>query len=745
MWKYVSSIVGVGGPELPCTVHEETREPAWGLWEHMLGTIKPKPSDPTEEEKPVSVFRLKVKSTNDAAWDAGKNCVKRLRTLKHPDILVFKDSLELEQGEQRDGDPVLYLVTERVRPLLAKLRELDLDDKGLVDYVSWGMKRIARAISFLTSDCHLVHGQLSADAVMITDMLDWKLAAFDLLSDFSSGPPMASLTRFSGFLADARKPDELLSESALQALPVYAIDTYGLALVALEAIKRAAVQSRQEVQAGGKRVPEAFRGAYAKMTARDGRKRLDPGKLHEEATNFFQNRTVDVLDFVAELQLKDSAEKEAFFKRLPALLERVPKAIQRKKLLNQLADSLQGGTAPGHAIDGVMQCLAAIPEESFKEEGLPVALQLFQVTDRAARAGLLRNIDMFALHMGKKEVDERVYPSICGGFADQAAYVRELTLKAVTCLAGKLSQRTITSDLLKRLSRLQMDDEPAIRANTTIALGNIAHLLPSATAKRVLVNAFTRALKDPSPSARTASLSALKATVSHYDASDAASRILPSVCPLTVDSDASVREHALETITSFTSLISQYSERVKSSPSTASQSLCPQESSSPASTSSTLLSWAQRIAAASTGQSQTSQPSQQATNEQPKQPSRPIDLPSDATSPAKGGVAPGAPRSETSGSPVPSPGNLSSEPIPPEPVQDFDEADGWDEDFEPLEEDKEERARKRLTATSLSESKHSSTSAQQKTSGGKGATPKAGLKLGATKLPSTEWEDFLNS
>lgn len=52
----------------------------------------------------------------------------------------------------------------------------------------------------------------------------------------------------------------------------------------------------------------------------------------------------------------------------------------------------------------------------------------------------------------------------------------------------------------------QVDAEPPIRANTTILLGNLAAHLGEATQKRVLLNAFTRALKDGFPPARVAGL-----------------------------------------------------------------------------------------------------------------------------------------------------------------------------------------------------------------------------------------------
>ena len=53
---------------------------------------------------------------------------------------------------------------------------------------------------------------------------------------------------------------------------------------------------------------------------------------------------------------------------------------------------------------------------------------------------------------------------------------------------------------------MKVDEEAPIRANTTILLGNLAPHLSEATCKRVMLNAFTRALKDSFPPARSAGL-----------------------------------------------------------------------------------------------------------------------------------------------------------------------------------------------------------------------------------------------
>ncbi|XP_059649683.1 uncharacterized protein LOC132295428 isoform X2 [Cornus florida] len=107
-------------------------------------------------------------------------------------------------------------------------------------------------------------------------------------------------------------------------------------------------------------------------------------------------------------------------------------------------------------------------------------------------------------------------------------------------LAPKLSQRTMAGSLLKYLSKLQVDEEPAIRTNTTILLGNIATRLNEGTWKRVLINALiVRALRDTFSPARGAGVMALCATSSYYDITEIATWILPNVVVLTIDPDRS--------------------------------------------------------------------------------------------------------------------------------------------------------------------------------------------------------------
>uniref|UniRef100_A0AC35GCU3 Uncharacterized protein n=1 Tax=Panagrolaimus sp. PS1159 TaxID=55785 RepID=A0AC35GCU3_9BILA len=77
-------------------------------------------------------------------------------------------------------------------------------------------------------------------------------------------------------------------------------------------------------------------------------------------------------------------------------------------------------------------------------------------------------------------------------------------------LAEKLNYNNLNVDLMKYLARLQGgDDQPGIRTNTTICLGKIGCYIDPSQRQKILISAFSRALKDPFPPARMSGVLAL--------------------------------------------------------------------------------------------------------------------------------------------------------------------------------------------------------------------------------------------
>lgn len=93
----------------------------------------------------------------------------------------------------------------------------------------------------------------------------------------------------------------------------------------------------------------------------------------------------------------------------------------------------------------------------------------------------------------------------------------------------KLSTRILNNDLLRHLARAQSDTEPSIRTNTVILIGRLAPSLSVISRRKVLVPAFSRALKDSFVHARVAGLMAFMACGELFEPEDIAKGVLPVV------------------------------------------------------------------------------------------------------------------------------------------------------------------------------------------------------------------------
>ncbi|KHG09100.1 N-terminal kinase-like protein [Gossypium arboreum] len=451
-----------------------------------------------DDGSPVSIFSLSGSNPQDGHLAAGRNGVKRLRTVRHPNILSFLHSTEVESFDGSSSKVTIYIVTEPVMPLSEKIKELGLEGTQRDEYYAWGLHQIAKAVSFLNNDCKLVHGNVCLSSVVVTQTLDWKLYAFDVLSEYDGANATATGPMLLG------KTEELRNTAS---------------------------------------IPKSLLPDYQRLLSSMPSRRLNTSKLIENS-EYFQNKLVDTIHFMEILSLKDSVEKDTFFRKLPNLAEQLPRPIVLKKLLPLLASALEFGSAAAPALTALLKMGSWLSAEEFSLKVLPTIVKLFASNDRAVRVALLQHIDQFGESLSAQVVDEQVYPHVATGFADTSAFLRELTLKSMLIVAPKV------------------DEEPAIRTNTTILLGNIASYLNEGTRKRVLINAFTvRALRDTFSPARGAGVMALCATSSYYDMTEIATRILPNIVVLIIDPDSDVRSKAFQAVDQFLQIVKQYNEK----------------------------------------------------------------------------------------------------------------------------------------------------------------------------------------
>jgi hypothetical protein len=102
--------------------------------------------------------------------------------------------------------------------------------------------------------------------------------------------------------------------------------------------------------------------------------------------------------------VKDSAEKDAFFKRLPSLLPAIPGPVAARKLLPLLANALEFGGAPASAVGSLLQIGKPLPPEEFQRRVVPCLAKLFASPDRGLRRNLLEAVDVWGPHLTQVRV-----------------------------------------------------------------------------------------------------------------------------------------------------------------------------------------------------------------------------------------------------------------------------------------------------------------------------------------------------
>lgn len=110
----------------------EIGEPVDGFESKSIFSLHKAKRKGSSEE--VSVFVYDVKTGNETKLEIARALLKRLKTLRHPSILQYLDSLETEK--------VLYIATEQVEPLSLHIGKLGTEGTQKDLYLAWGAFQI---------------------------------------------------------------------------------------------------------------------------------------------------------------------------------------------------------------------------------------------------------------------------------------------------------------------------------------------------------------------------------------------------------------------------------------------------------------------------------------------------------------------------------------------------------------------------------------------------------------------------
>ncbi|KNC51047.1 uncharacterized protein AMSG_12027 [Thecamonas trahens ATCC 50062] len=508
-----------------------------GVWKVAPGRAKADGSEVT-----VFMADKQGEASSAVALELAERAARRLAGLRYPHMLAVVEVV--------DSASSLIVVTERVRPLAAVLGDGDLPPACKL----MGVYALASALSFMHATAGMLHGGIGIDSVFVTPGLELRLGGLAFAtpltdpSELGGTMQRASAAGFLPSLAPFRAPEVLRAEWRSVGTPADVFALGGIigcifADLASEVASSDTLLSGEVVRA----LPPALAKVHRAMLSDAPAARPTVAQLAALPV-FGSDPFVSLSLALDELAVQDDRAKARILARLDAAVETLPLAFCKYKAAPALAQSIEFGEPSAAVLAPLVKIGGRLDEDEFAKLILPAVIKLFSANDRAVRSSLLENLGSFAKHLPVSVVNSQIFPAIENGFIDRSALLRKLTLKSLLHLVDKLSTSTLDSRVLKHLARLQQDETPGIRANTTICLGKIApHLSPGMQAK-ALIPAFTRAMRDDFEWSRVAGVKAMVASLPLFEPTIHATKILPSLGVLTIDGAANVRNAAFAAI-----------------------------------------------------------------------------------------------------------------------------------------------------------------------------------------------------
>jgi SCY1-like protein 1 len=280
---------------------------------------------------------------------------------------------------------------------------------------------------------------------------------------------------------------------------------------------------------------------------------------------------VHALQGLEELALKDSADRDSFYRKLSSVLDLFPIRACKYTILTKLSVAVQYGGGSATALEPILKIGARLTEASvFGELVAPIVITLFSSPDHLVRCRLLSTAGQYAKLLPSALVNEKIWSHYVTGFTNKNPDLRELSVRALIHFAPHLSEKIIRDDVLRCISGLQQDREGPIRTNATICLCMIASYIPENLRCKSLINGFGRMLKDPFGPSRVAAVRSILSAANHMTPQSVAELLLPAVCPMCVDPLREVREGALAVLVTMTDKLRAYHEAAPPDPAVAS-------------------------------------------------------------------------------------------------------------------------------------------------------------------------------
>eukprot|EP01138_Halocafeteria_seosinensis_P005490 gb/GECG01005612.1/.p1 GENE.gb/GECG01005612.1/~~gb/GECG01005612.1/.p1 ORF type:complete len:866 (+),score=105.90 gb/GECG01005612.1/:1-2598(+) len=466
-----------------------------------------------QTDKTVTIWQLNKKEASSERIQAAQMGIKRLRTLRHPGILKYLDSIDTQDQ--------LILVTEKAYPVRAWCQQSSNQSEArdeLRTSIVWGLHCVSQTLKWLHTECRMVHGCLSSDAVFVTERGDWCIGNLD--TTFHRDDKVGFQTVMNRVnLEDAYKGPERSGRRDLQdtnlTTQAHALDAWALSILIIDVFQASGLlekgdsgrpiietdvdtitqevmehDSNQRMKVGNTNyisgMPKSLRTALTKLLDPGYRTRISVASFLEESDikrKFFGEEIVEALQFIDNLALKEPDEKKQFFERLHSIVKgtQLPRNIAKHKILPALKQALNMGQERGGGavvISPMIEIGGKLTSSEYQEQIVPSIVSMFRSPERATRLQLLHKLPSYVSMVDKSTLNGEVCKNILGGFHDNSEALRQATVKSTVALAPHLEPDKLLELVSKGLKKSIRDSIAAVRVNTLVALGQIIRYFP---------------------------------------------------------------------------------------------------------------------------------------------------------------------------------------------------------------------------------------------------------------------------
>lgn len=427
-----------------------------------------------KDDEGLTVFVDTLPSASDSLLKALET---NLKLFRHPNILKFVTSCS------KNG--TLYLFTEKVYPLGAVLNQ------QTPMQVVLGLYDVLTALDFLHNRAKICHNNLHLHSIFVTTSGRWKLAGMEFAKSIHEMNNSFLQKNRSQRYEKSIPPEENTPDGLKNSL---ARDVFGFGILAKEVLSSHAQSEFDSLMSFSMFILERMLNPNPD---------LRPSLREIQDHVVFQDKFIDIIEFLRHLPLKSKSDKDSFFSDLlPKLFEVQDEQVIGQHMLPLLLSRvvLLDATAVRDVIPSLLtpyECQGSgdlrvfqqdeklnpvLSLQAFKDHAVPMIQKIFHVRDYSVRTILLDHFSSYCHTIPTVILEEEILPLLLIGMKDINDDMVASTLRALAELVPILGAEVVVG---KKQRRVFSDGKPQqapnglTRKSKKNPLSNAEIVLPS--------------------------------------------------------------------------------------------------------------------------------------------------------------------------------------------------------------------------------------------------------------------------